>query len=518
MNVVSTVDPRDGRRRETDLRETSRQELAAHISRASEAAEWLAGIGRVGRAALLDEIAASIESRRADLVATAEGETGLGHARLDFELTRAVVQFRMFGDVLRDGGYVEAAIDHAAETPLGPAPDVRRMLVPLGPVAVFGASNFPFAFSVAGGDTASALAAGCPVVVKAHPSHPLTSQASGDAIAAAVRRQGGPEGVVAIVHGQDAGLALVRHPAVRAAALTGSLAAARAIQAAIDERPQPIPFYGELSSVNPIVVLPAAATERAGQIADGLFASFTGSGGQLCTKPGLAFVPSGPAGDELLGSLRDQVASAGGAVLLNERIRDAFVEGEARLERAGAQVSARPDIGSATGFTVAPVLLEIDISRFSAEIADECFGPLMVAVRYDEVADLDAVLAAVPPSLTGSIHAGTDDDRAAVRRVADRFAATTGRIVFDGYPTGVRVSWAQHHGGPWPSTNSLHTSVGATSIRRFLRPLAWQGVPDWLLPEELGDGFREIPRRVDGRLEPGEPAAGHDPGGDAAPG
>ncbi|MEO3926855.1 aldehyde dehydrogenase family protein [Micromonosporaceae bacterium B7E4] len=506
MNVVVTVDPRDGRRRETGLSETSGPELESAVAHASGATEWLCGLGRLGRAGMLDEIAASLESHRADLVATAEAETGLGHARLDFELTRAIIQFRMFGDVLRDGGYVEAAIDHAAETPLGPAPDVRRMLVPLGPVAVFGASNFPFAFSVAGGDTASALAAGCPVIVKAHPSHPLTSQTSRDAIAAAVRRLGGPDGVVAIVHGQDAGLALVRHPAVRAAALTGSIGAARAIQAAIDERPYPIPFYGELSSVNPIVVLPAAAAERARQIAEGLFASFTGSAGQLCTKPGLAFIPSDQAGDDLVEALRDRVATAGGTVLLNERIRDAFLEAEAKLERAGVRVSARPDVASAAGFTVAPALLEIDISRLSAEIADECFGPLMVVVRYGEVAALDGALAAVPPSLTGSIHSGTHDDRAAVRRLADQFAARAGRIVFDGYPTGVRVSWAQHHGGPWPSTNSLHTSVGATSTRRFLRPLAWQDAPDWILPEELRDGFREIPRRVDGRLEPANPA------------
>lgn len=501
MNVVITIDPRDGRRRETDLRETSDPELESAVARASAASDWLSGLPRPDRAGMLDQIAASLESRRAELVATAESETGLGHARLDSELTRAIIQFRMFGEVLRDGGYLEAAIDHAGETPLGPAPDVRRMLVPLGPVAVFGASNFPFAFSVAGGDTASALAAGCSVIAKAHPSHPLTSQASGDAIAAAVRAVGGPDGVLAVVHGQDAGLALVRQPAVRAAALTGSIGAARAIQAAIDERPDPIPLYGELSSVNPIVILPGAAAGRGSQIAEGLFASFTGSGGQFCTKPGLAFVPADPAGDRLVEALRARVASAGGAVLLNERIRDAFLEGGARLERAGARVSARPDITPLAGFGAAPTLLEIDVSELSAEVAEECFGPLLVVVRYQDVPELDGALAVVPPSLTGSVHAEPQDDRAVVRRLAGSLAARAGRIVFNGYPTGVRVSWAQHHGGPWPSTNSLHTSVGATSIRRFLRPLAWQDAPDWILPEELRDGFGQIPRRVDGRLE-----------------
>ncbi|RIQ19587.1 aldehyde dehydrogenase (NADP(+)) [Jiangella rhizosphaerae] len=499
MTAVSTVDPADGRRRDTGLHETTERELAAVAAAAAASSDWLTGIGRSGRAGLMDAVAAALESRRDDLVATAVSETGLGHDRLDSELTRAAHQFRMFADVLRDGGYLEATIDHAAETPLGPAPDVRRMLVALGPVAVFGASNFPFAFSVAGGDTAAALAAGCPVVVKAHPSHPLTSQLSAEAITAAVRACGGPDGVLGIVYGQEAGLALVRHPAVRAAALTGSLGAARAIQAAIDERADPIPFYGELSSVNPIVILPGAAAERGDEIASGLFSSFTGSAGQLCTKPGLAFVPSGSAGDHLVDELRGRVAAAGGAVLLNERIRDAFVAREAALVRAGTRLLARPGVPPQAGFRVAPALLEIGIAQLSEQIAEECFGPLLIVVRYDDTAELDAALAVVPPSLTGSLHAVERDDPSTVRRLVDLFAARSGRIVFDGYPTGVRVSWAQHHGGPWPATNTVHTSVGATSIRRFLRPLAWQNAADWILPEELRDGFTGIPRRVDGQ-------------------
>ncbi|MGA4727478.1 aldehyde dehydrogenase (NADP(+)) [Micromonospora taraxaci] len=501
MNVVITVDPRDGRRRSTDLSETDESRLEAIADQASRAAQWLSELGRLGRADMLDRIAASLESRRADLVAAAEAETGLSTARLDGELTRAAWQFRMFGDVLRDGAYVEAAIDHAADTPIGPGPDLRRMLVPLGPVAVFGASNFPFAFSVAGGDTAAALAAGCPTVLKAHPSHPLTSHASADAIESAIRDLGGPDGVIGIVYGEQAGRSLVRHPAIRAAALTGSVGAARAIQAAIDERPDPIPLYAELSSVNPIVVLPGAAADRSDRIADGLFTSFTASGGQLCTKPGLAFVPSDPAGDQLVDALRERVASAGGAVLLNERIRDAYEKQAAAFERAGARVAARPQVEPGEGFTVAPTLLEVGLPGLTAEIADECFGPLLIVVRYRDVTELDAALATVPPSLTGAVHSGPTDQTAVVRGLVDVFAARAGRIVFDGYPTGVRVSWAQHHGGPWPSTNAVHTSVGATAIRRFLRPLAWQDAPEWILPEELRDEYAAIPRRVDGRLE-----------------
>ncbi|MFC0530293.1 aldehyde dehydrogenase family protein [Phytohabitans kaempferiae] len=500
MNVVTTVDPRNGRRRETGLLETDDERLEAVVARAARSAAWLDELGRPGRARLLDAIATSLEADRADLIAVAESETGLSRARLDMELTRTASQFRMFGDVVRDGGYLEAAIDHAAQTAIGPAPDVRRMLVPSGPVAVFGASNFPFAFSVPGGDTASALAAGCPVIVKAHPSHPLTSRASAIAIATAVRGAGGPDDVVALVYGQQAGLALVRHRLVRAAALTGSIGAARAIQNAIDERDDPIPFYAELSSTNPIVILPAAAATD--DLADGLFASFTGSGGQLCTKPGLAFVPSGPTGDTLVEALRQRVAAAGEVVLLNERIRDAFTERQAALERAGARPLARSAPADTAGFTVSPTLLEIDLTGLTSDLAEECFGPLMIIVRYADASDLQAAIATVPPSLTGSIHATDRDDRATVRRLATALAARAGRIVFNGYPTGVRVAWAQHHGGPWPSTNSPHTSVGATSIRRFLRPLAWQDAPEWVLPEELRDAYHEIPRRVDGHLQP----------------
>ncbi|MBY8870287.1 aldehyde dehydrogenase (NADP(+)) [Micromonospora sp. PLK6-60] len=502
MNVVSTVDPRTGGRRPTDLIETDDSRLAEIADQASRAARWLSDLGRLGRAGLLDAIADALEARRGRLIGAADPETGLGRPRLDQELTRAAAQFRMFRDVLRDGGYVEAAIDHATDTPLGRGPDVRRMLVPLGPVAVFGASNFPFAFSVAGGDTAAALAAGCPVVVKAHPSHPLTSHASAGAIGAAVRDLGGPDGVIEIVYGQQAGLALVRHPAIRGAALTGSIGAARAIQAAIDERPDPIPFYGELSSVNPLVVLPAAAAGRGDQIAEGLFASFTGSGGQLCTKPGLAFVPADPGGDRLVEALRGRVASAGGAVLLNQNVRDAFLARAAAIERAGAHVSARAQVPSGDGFTVAPTLVETSLPGLPAELTEECFGPLLVVVRYHEVAELDAALPAVPPSLTASVHTGPGEETAEVSRLVELLGARSGRVVFDGYPTGVRVSWAQHHGGPWPSTNTVHTSVGATAIRRFLRPLAWQDAPAWILPEELRDEFTDIPRRVDGRFEP----------------
>ncbi len=506
MNTVVTVDPTDGQARETHLRETTDVELTAIVEAAQAGGGWLVDLGRDGRATMLANVAASLESQRAHLVAIAASETGLPTPRLDLELTRAAVQFRMFADVVRDGGYLEAAIDRAGETVLGPAPDIRRMLVPIGPVAIFGASNFPFAFSVAGGDTASALAAGCPVVAKAHPSHPLTSHASRQAIEEALGAMGAPPGIIANVYGHEAGPALVRHPAIRAATLTGSLNAARAIQKAIDERPDPIPFYGELSSVNPIVILPNAAAARGRQIAEGLFTSFTGSAGQLCTKPGIAFIPADPAGDLVVEHLRSLVASAPSAVLLNEPIHHAFVAGQELLVRSGAHVLQKAAATSSTGFSVSPALLEIALSDLSADVARECFGPLMIVIRYPKATELGPSLATIPASLTATIHADASDDSETVQSLADQLAARSGRLVFNGYPTGVRVSWAQHHGGSWPSTNSVHTSVGATAIRRFLRPLAWQDAPDWLLPQELRDDFHAIPRRIDGKLEAALPA------------
>ena len=405
----------------------------------------------------------------------------------------------MFADVVDDGGYLEASIDHAE----GPGqPDVRRMLVPIGPVGIFGASNFPFAFSVLGGDTASAIAAGCAVVIKAHPAHPLTSQLSGEILRDAVADDA-PDSVQ-LVHGFEAGLALVRDSSIRAVTLTGSIAAARSIQSAINEREDPIPFFAELGSVNPLVVLPGAARARAAEIARELTESFTGSGGQLCTKPGFVFVPEGADGDELADSLHAAVARLEPATLLSSGIRDAFETAVTPLTLLGTRTtqaqSRPPGSPESTGFEVRPTVVEMKLMGLSAEAIHECFGPALMMVRYDSEQAISDALATFPPSLTFTLHL-EPSDQAAARQLVELMADRSGRIVFDGYPTGVRVSWAQHHGGPWPSTNSQHTSVGATAIRRFLRPLAFQNAPSWVLPPELVDDSPGIPRRVDGKLE-----------------
>ncbi|WP_105565667.1 aldehyde dehydrogenase (NADP(+)) [Microbacterium halophytorum] len=499
MTTLTTTDPRTGVTVDTDITATSAETVAQIAARSGEAFRDLRSRPREWRAGLLRALADGLEERREALIGAAASETGLAEARLNGELSRSAFQFRIFADAVEDGGYLEAIIDHASETPLGPGPDVRRMLVPIGPIAVFGASNFPFAFSVVGGDTASAIAAGNPVVVKAHSSHPVTSQRSYDALTAAANAYGAPNGTFGIVYGQQAGSALVADPHITAVGFTGSLHTGKILQGIIDERPTPIPFFGELSSLNPLVASSGAVAARAEAIGEGLFGSVTGSAGQLCTKPGIAFVPAGPAGDAVVSDIVARAESAAAQTLLNSRIHGAFDDIRARLiDEGGARSLVAPRTGDA-GFSLSPAVLEIDAPDVTPAVAEEAFGPLVVLVRYREIDEVRRAIELVPRSLTATIHTEPDevDTRAAL---TDAVEDLVGRIVYNGYPTGVRVAWAMNHGGPWPATNTQHTSVGVTAVRRFLRPLAWQDAPEEVLPEELRDGSADIPRRVDGVL------------------
>ncbi|MGI9822944.1 aldehyde dehydrogenase (NADP(+)) [Agromyces sp. Marseille-Q5079] len=497
--MLTTTDPRTGARTPTELEVTAPEQADAIVHAAQAAFTVVAVRDRAWRAGLLDALADALEADRAELVAVADRETGLGTVRLDGEVSRSAFQFRLFAEAVREGGYLEAAIDHAGQTALGLAPELRRMLIPIGPVAVFGSSNFPFAFSVAGGDTASALAGGNAVVLKAHSSHLETSARSFAVLSAAARAYGAPEGLLGIVYGTAAGAALVAHPLVRAVGFTGSLHGGQALMDIIAGRDEPIPFYGELSSLNPLVITPGAAAARASEIADGLYGSFTLGSGQFCTKPGVAFVPVGADGDALVARLVERATDAAASVLLNERITTSFDEIRGRLVAEGAvEVLARGTDGGA-GFTAAPTVLGVEATSLTADIAEEAFGPLIVVARYADDRDILTALDAVPDSLTATVHSEPAEVEAVTTLVAS-LAPRVGRIVFDGYPTGVRVSWAQHHGGPWPATNSQHTSVGVSAIRRFLRPLAYQDAPEAVLPAELRDGYRGIPRRIDGRL------------------
>jgi NADP-dependent aldehyde dehydrogenase len=498
-DTISSSSPRTGATRATELRATSKADVRRLCGLAQGSAHELERLGREDRAAMLDSIADTLENNHEALVTAADDETALGTTRLNGELTRTTFQFRFFAEVLREGSYLEATIDHAGSTAMGPRPDLRRMLVPLGAVGVFGASNFPFAFSVPGGDTASALAAGCPVVVKAHEAHPLTSQLSFEALRAGIEAVGAPADAIQIVYGRDAGAELVADPDIHAVGFTGSLGGGEALLSIIEGRDEPIPFYGELSGLNPLVVTPRAAEARGASIAPDLVASFTLGAGQFCTKPGLAFIPTSPSGDEMVALMTEAVRKSPAQYLLTTGIASAYEGRLAELGRAVGVTRLAVGDSDSNGFAVGSQLFTVQSGQLSKTLTQECFGPVSVIVRYGTQAELLDALGALESSLTTSIHL-SDDEAELPSLIEQTMRGRTGRFVYNGYPTGVAVAWAQHHGGPWPSTNSLHTSVGATAIRRFLRPVAWQSAPQELLPAELRDGFTSIPRRVDGVL------------------
>lgn len=500
MADVQSIDPRTGEIRAVLGQETTAAQVDAICEEAATAFAELQGRDRAWRADLLRAMADGLEAQREAVVEVADAETALGSGRLGGELTRTCFQLRMFADVVDEGSFLEATIDHAGDTAMGPRPDLRRMLVPTGPVGVFGASNFPLAFSVPGGDTASALAAGCPVVVKAHESHPETSMLCGRILAEAAARVGAPDGTIALVYGRDAGGRLVQHPAITAVGFTGSVRGGRALMALVDQREVPIPFYGELGSINPLVVTEGAAAERAEEIGRGIVASFTLGAGQFCTKPGLALVPSNRDGDSVVAAAVEAVRGQSAAVMLNAGIAESFTQGvEAMTKESGVSLLATGDVGGQEGMPPAARLLEVSATDLSDRMLGECFGPATLVVRYDGEASLVPLIERLPPSLTATIHTGSESQVSeSVRRVLE---ARAGRVVYNGYPTGVAVSWAQHHGGGWPASNNLHTSVGATALRRFLRPLAWQDAPESALPAELRDDTADIPRRIDGVLE-----------------
>ncbi len=498
--LTMSRDARTGEEFEVVAAAASDADVDAAAGRAAEVAPALVEAGLVGRARLLRAMAEMLEDDGDAIVAAADRETALGTARLTGELARSAYQLRLFVEVLEDGGYLELTIDHAdASAVPAPRPDLRRMLVPVGPVGVFAASNFPLAFSVPGGDTASAIAAGCPVVVKAHPGHPYTSELCAAALRRAAASVALPEDVVQVIHGRAGGTRLVMHPAIQAIGFTGSVGGGRALFDLAVSRPVPIPFYGELGSINPFVVTPAAAAERAETIAAGLTGSFTLGLGQFCTKPGLVFVPAGEDGERLVATMADLAAQVPGGPMLTPSIRDGFLSGAAeRINLPGVRAAL-----SAGGQT-APHILVAAASDLDDLLLEECFGPLVVIVEYADEEQLYAALARVPGALTATVHSGVNEGTPGsfADRVARRVTGQAGRIVFNGYPTGVAVTWAQHHGGPYPATTAHHTSVGTTAIRRFLRPVAFQDTPDGLLPAELReDNPLGLPRRVDGRYQ-----------------
>jgi acyl-CoA reductase-like NAD-dependent aldehyde dehydrogenase len=501
--TFNSVDPRTGEAGPT-YEEATPRDVGAAVSAAAAVHRSGALRDRAARTALLRGAAARLRTAGDEIVAVCEAETGLPEFRLRSELERTCGQLEAFAAIVDAGDDAEAIIDRPDPDAVPiPRPDVRRMLVPLGPVAVFGASNFPLAFSTAGGDTASALAAGCPVIVKGHPSHPGTGAVVARELHAAVADAGLPEGTFAhlLAAGIEVGEALVDAPEIAAVGFTGSFAGGKALFDRAALRPVPIPVYAEMGSVNPIVITEAALRARADAIAEGLVGSVANFGGQLCTKPGVVFVPDGPEGDAFAADLAARLDTIEPTVLLNERLRDAL---QAAVGRLAARSEVRP-LGTAPGadgpgFRYQPVAYEapaVAVAEGAEELLEEHFGPVVLLLRHGSRDELLAALARIDGQLTGSLHAEAGDD---VAEVTAALAARAGRVVFDGFPTGVAVTHGMHHGGPFPATTSpLHTSVGMTAARRFLRPIAFQNAPTRVLPPELRDenplGIR---RRVDG--------------------
>ncbi|TNC58908.1 aldehyde dehydrogenase (NADP(+)), partial [Rubellimicrobium roseum] len=432
------------------------------------------------RAAFLERIAEEIEARGAAITEVGHLETGLPRARMDGERGRTTGQLRLFASHIRQGAHLDVRHDAALpeRKPL-PRPDLRLIQRPLGPVAVFGASNFPLAFSVAGGDTASALAAGCPVVVKGHSAHPGTGEVVAEAVLAAIEALDLPRGVFSLVQGGDrrTGEALVSHPLIQAVGFTGSLTGGRALFDLCAARPQPIPFFGELGSVNPMFVLPQAMAARADQIATGWVASLTLGAGQFCTNPGLAVAIDGPEADAFARHAADGLAAVGPQVMLTDGIASAYREGASRVG-AGQGVRAL-HASEPSGRNATPFLYEVGGEHFLAQpdLAHEVFGPLGLLVRVADTEQMVQVAQAMEGQLTVTLQMdGGDLDLA--RRLSPILERKAGRLLANGFPTGVEVADAMVHGGPYPaSTNFGATSVGTLSIRRWLRPVSYQNWP-----------------------------------------
>ena len=474
-------------------------DVSALVGVASAAATVWSATSVQRRRATLEAIADALDAHADELVALAVDESHLTEGRLRGELKRTTFQLRLFGEMLAEGAFLHARIDHADPNwGMGPRPDLRRMLEPLGPVVVFAAGNFPFAFSVAGGDTASALAAGCPVIVKAHFGHPALSARTGAIVQQALSSQGAPEGLFALIYGEDAGRQALTDPRIKAGSFTGSVSGGRALLDLANARPEPIPFFGEMGSVNPVFITQSAAGSRPEQIAAGLIDSFTLGAGQFCTKPGVVFVPEKSAVLAQLG--RQPLPPA--APLLNDRIQDGYTATLDRLaEHPGVDVLAQGSdtFGAPPTPTVLTCTLKTVLGAPNVLLA-ECFGPTVLLVRYRVENDLLTAARAIDGQLTATIVAEETDQ--ILPELVPLLATKAGRLLWNQWPTGVSVTYAQQHGGPYPATTAAaSTSVGTGAISRFLRPVAYQGFPAGLLPAALDDeNSLGIPRRVDGRL------------------
>ncbi len=491
---------------EPEFSSVDEQQIAMACELAEAAFNTYRATSDAQRADFLEAIAAQILALGDTLILRAMAESGLPRARLEGERGRTMGQLKLFADLLREGSWQDLRFDSALPERTPPRPDLRLRMIGLGPVAVFGASNFPLAFSVAGGDTAAALAAGCPVVVKAHSGHPGTSELVGRALQAAVQQCGLPAGVFALLSGTGTavGGALVKHPAIQAVGFTGSRSGGMALMAVAAARPQPIPVYAEMSSINPVFLLPAALRERGSDIAKGFAASLVMGVGQFCTNPGLVL---GLAGSELE-AFATQAAEALGpvpaATMLTRGIAGSYQQGEQTL---AAQAQVRPLLrGQSQGCQGAPSLFITTGDAFLSNhaLGAEIFGPTALVVACRDSAQMLQICAALEGQLTATLQLQADDagDLALAQQLLPQLERKVGRILANGFPTGVEVSTAMVHGGPFPATSDgRSSSVGTAAIARFLRPVSYQNLPQALLPEVLRDSNeRGLWRRHDGVL------------------
>ncbi len=490
-----SFNPRTGEANATFLASTA-EEVGTALAAAAAVASSVAALPPPVRARWLSAIADSLEQepRAEQLVEIADEETALGEARLTSELARTAAQLRFYAEVAAEGSYLQPTIDHQpGGTTLG------RVRQPLGPVAVFGASNFPFAFSVLGNDTASALAAGCPVVVKGHPAHPRLSRAVAEIATDALRAPGAPTGTFALVTGFAAGRRLVAAEEIRAVAFTGSQAGGMALREAALARRVPVPVFAEMGTVNPVVVT-AAGCSNAAELARGFVDSFTLGAGQYCTKPGLLLAPSGHGLPAAVAQALS-AASPRGWALTASIARSAVVGVEAMLTEGALPLASVS--GPGTGYSVDTVVLSAQASALQpgSRLLEECFGPVALVVEYAGLEELRAIVSRLQGTLVAGVMGGGADDTD-LAATLELLAPIAGRVTAGDWPTGVAWTWAQQHGGPWPATTEpTATSVGAAALDRFTRPVAYQSVPDAALPPALRvSNPWGLPRRVDGTL------------------
>ncbi len=479
--------------------DTTSRELE-EVLLAASAAQRVFGVSDVRqRASFLEAIAVALEQDLPGLVDTAQRETALGHARLEYEVRRSSEQFRLMARVIQDGMWLGCVIDHAHETPLGPSQDLRVMNRPLGPVLVFGAANFPLASSVPGSDTASALAAGCVVVAKVHPGHPETCARSAQLIQNAAQRSGFPSEVLSIIAGLDAGREAATSPHIAAIGFTGSRHGGKLLGDLCAQREAPIPFFGELGAVNPVVITEAALKDRGAEIANAFVANVTRGSGQFCTKPGLCFIPNSELGNCFIRDVGNEVAKLGSLPLLNTHIAENFDAGKSRLEQL--IVNSNGSIMKHGEAIIGVVALEAAMQASTTPLFEEYFGPSSLLITYDDLEQIWPLVTSLDGSLAFSIFVQPEEGDAA--HLLSLATSKAGRVLVNEFGPGTSVSWSMHHGGPFPSASDPRTSsMGASSIQRWLRPVAFQNVPDHLLPPELQEANPlSIPRRVDEVLQ-----------------